>query len=325
MLVLHRAIRRVAVPIPTRFDPTLLATAVGLGGVGALASLEAALSRDGFAVIQRFGLPAAALVVWVTVFHWFPVRPSRSVAARPVWPAAGGLALATASAVFLAGHAQGQPWGVVALAIASYLALFGAAALRRDGGSWGLGLVVIVQLGAGAVAFTLVDGPVSAVVGAVGATVVLAALLALRRFVSPRHVRPLDELATIAVALREVIPLLLAAAVASVALSLMIGGQTTAMIRLLVPFVGVAATRLVAEEVLLRLWLLPSLERRVGAAIALLLTAAWSGAIAAVVRPASLSPFAAAAAALAAALAAGVLARRTGNGPAVVVFRLLAG
>lgn len=312
-------------PMPARFDPALLATAMGAGGIWALAAIEAALSRDGFAIIQRFGLPAAALIVWVGLFHGFPAGPVRSSAARPVWPAVGGLALVAASAAFLAGQAKGQPWGEVAIATASYLALFGAAALRRDGGSWGVGLVMLVQLGAGAVAFLVFAGPGSVVVAAVGATMVLAALVVLRRFLAPRRLQPLDDVAAIIGALRDRFPLLIAAAVASVVLSLMIGGQTTAITRLLVPFAGLAATRLVAEEVFLRLWLLPSLERRVGAAVALLLTATCSAVLAAVVRPVGLSPFVAAASALAAALAAGVLARRTRNGPAVVVFRLLAG
>ncbi|MCS6800865.1 MAG: hypothetical protein RMM58_08985 [Chloroflexota bacterium] len=325
MLIVHRAFRRAALPFSLPFDPALAATVGALGAVGMLAAVEAAGSRDGVAIIQQFGLPAASLVVWVGLFHWAVPATPLPAPARPLWPVIGGLVLAAAATTFIAAQSNGQPWGMVAIAAASYFSLFGAAVLRREGGSGGLLLLLLVQLAAGAGAFALFSGPVTALVAATVASLVIGVLLAVRPLLLPRRLPPLEEIASLLGALRSVALVLVAAAAAGVILSLVIGGQTAALGRLLVPLVGLAATRLVAEEVFLRLWLLPCLERRIGAAVPLLLTAACSAAIAAVARPTGLSPVAAAASALAPALAAGVLARRTRNGPAVVVFRLLAG
>ncbi|GIW06423.1 MAG: hypothetical protein KatS3mg060_1228 [Dehalococcoidia bacterium] len=323
--MLHRALQRVVVPLPTALDPALGAVVAGLLVIGALAAVDGMASRDGFAVIQRFALPAAALVVWTALFQ--TLRPTTVLveSGRPSWPAAGGLLLSAGAAIFIASQSSGQPWGVVAIAAASYLSLFGAAVLRRQPGGWGVALVVVVQLAMAATAFLLLPAPWSVPAAALLSVVALAFLIVLRWVILPRRFAPLDELAGHLAALRGLLPALIGAAAASIVLSLMIGGQTAALGRLLVPVAGLAATRLVAEEVFLRLWLLPSLERRLGAALALVLTAGCSAAVAAAVRPAGWSPAAAAAAAAAAALAAGLLARRTRNGPAVVVFRLLVG
>jgi membrane protease YdiL (CAAX protease family) len=113
------------------------------------------------------------------------------------------------------------------------------------------------------------------------------------------------------------------AAVVSVIAWLTIGGQPTAVSRLLMPLTGIIATRLVAEELLLRVWLLPVLGRRIGDAAAIVLLALVSAGIAIVLRPAGISPIVAAAPALAASLAGGLLSLRMRRPAVTILFRLL--
>ncbi|MFN8533706.1 MAG: hypothetical protein U0556_09180 [Dehalococcoidia bacterium] len=321
MLVLNRTLRRVVPPFPLALDSAIVAGGIGLTAIVALGALDGA-GRDGFAAIQRFGLPAACLVLWVALFRLQPESPTTNVDDRAWWPAAAGFALAAAAGAFIAAQSSGQPWGLLAIAAASYLALFGAAVLRRQPGSGGVAAIVGIELISAAVAFALIPSAFAAAAAATASLVLIAALMLLRRL---RTAGPLDELAGILTQLRTMLPLLAAAAATGVLLSLVIGGQTAAFARLIVPLAGLAASRLVAEEIFLRVWLLPGMERRFGGLSALLISAALSGAIAAVIRPGGVSPLAAAAGGIAAGLAAGVLARRTRNAPAVVVFRLIAG
>jgi membrane protease YdiL (CAAX protease family) len=325
MVLLQRALRWVVLPLPAAIDPALLAAGAGLVVIWALAIADSFAGRDGFTIIQRFFFPAAALAVWLAVFQLVPLSPfDRSAPRRPAWPAFGGFALFAGASAFIASQSGGQPWGTIAIAAASYLSLFGAAVLRRQQGGWGIAILVMVQLSAAATAFFLTTGPLATAAAPLLSILAVASLLLARRLL-PRPVAPLDQLAAIVAAVRNIALPLVLSGVSGVLLALMIGGQPSALSRLLVPVAGLAASRLVAEEVFLRLWLLPVLERRFGAALALLLAAGCSAVLASVIRPFGLSPFAAAAAAFAAAFAAGVLARRTRNGPAVVVFRLLAG
>jgi membrane protease YdiL (CAAX protease family) len=318
-LLSHRHWRTLALPLLLARDPAIAAGMVGLTAIWALAVVESWAIRDGLAVAQRFGLAAALLVVWLVVFRLQPLVAA-SAHEYPAWPAAGALVVIAAATSFIPRQAQGQPWGVLATAAASYLALFGAAVLRRQSGGWGLALLVLLEVMLASVAYLLVPAPLATAAVALGTAFVLLLVLA-GRFLFPLP-RPCAELADLLLCLRPLLPALALAAAASVLLSLVISGQPAALGRLMIPLVGIAASRLVAEEVVLRGWLLPYLERRFGSVLALVVTALASGAIAATAQVPGGSPAAPAALALAAALAAGVLAQRQRNLPAVVLFRL---
>jgi hypothetical protein len=265
------------------------------------------------------------LIAWLGILRFAPRATARFPIERPWWPALGGLVIASVAGALIAAQAGGQAWGVIAIAAIAYLTVLAAAILRHQPAMGGLILLLAIQIVSAGAAFALVPGWFSLVAASLGTLLIAGGLLAGRRILPAAVAGPVDDLAALLLTLRPALPVICVAAGAGIALGLVIGGQTAAISRLLVPLAGLAASRLVAEELFLRVWLLPALERRLGAGIAILLAAAASAALAFLIRPAGLSPAAAAAFALAASIAAGVLARETRNASATVLFRLVAG
>lgn len=321
--MLSRSVRRLSFSLGTSIDETIALGVAGIGGIAMLALIESIVSRDGFAVLQRFGWPAASLAVWLGIFHFLPTVRTRMTPRRSGWPAALGLGLTVAASVMIAKQAEGEAWGIIAMAAISYLLLLGTALLRREPIGWALPVLLVIETAAAGTAFLVLPGAYTLPAAAALTVVFAAVFLAVGSLLPGPVGAAAGDLRRLLINLRPYAMLLLIAGGAGAALALVIGGQASAPSHLLVPLAGLAATRLVAEEIMLRVWLMPSIGRRIGASPAILLTAFISAGIALAVRPATGAPLGVVALAFAASLASGVLWRETRSTPAAVIFRLL--